>query len=717
MATVTKKPSSAGPPSSKRTDEPQLHWIWRGFDSIYRFLASLKLAVLSLSTLAATLALATFIEAWYGTGAVQQFVYRSKGFAILLAFLGTNILCAALIRYPWTKRQTGFVVTHTGLLIVLLGSFISVNIADEGQVGMLEGSAPVSQVVRLDHPVVRVRTPDPHGTGAEEYVYPFFGGSFAWSADRKETLTGPKDPFRIEVSRYLPASSAPLPVREPDPSGEGPPMLKASLMLKTPNMPQAQNVLDQGPGGDGGWMVARNPRIGRATESLGPAMIAFQFASGPNVAQIVDDFLHPPANPLTDSQARIHYKDKAGKDRVYEWAVTDDQGGKSVTLPESDLTVTFDKKVMAPVPAEMDPHWIEGEGGDGVVPAVLFKVKKGNGPEIPHYGWAAWPMVPSFINPRDFEDGQELVRIGYFTPPSLASKGAVMQGRFGVIEIMGTPDKALYYRAFGRDENDGKHGLRGIGPLTLGRSMPFASKGPMMLSFRVDDLVPSGKTRMVCEPVTLSKADLNNGIPACEVRMTVGDHTETFWLRRTPDLSPHFQDVPFPGGAYRLAYDFDRKDLGFNLKLTDFDVGMDPGTATPSSFTSQVLLTDPEKEITDRPITVSMNEPMVHRGWTLYQSNYIPMTDESGRRTGQFMSVFQARYDPAWQVIYLGCLLVIAGTFVQFYMRAGVFTDGGKKERAWAEARERKALIKAGQAPPPPTVLSTEDVVNDDEPL
>ena len=28
---------------------------------------------------------------------------------------GTNILCAALIRFPWKKRQTGFVITHAGL--------------------------------------------------------------------------------------------------------------------------------------------------------------------------------------------------------------------------------------------------------------------------------------------------------------------------------------------------------------------------------------------------------------------------------------------------------------------------------------------------------------------------------------------------------------------------------------------------------------------------
>src|SRR4029077_15569980 len=101
----------------------------RVVDVIYRFLASLKLAVISLASLAATLAYATFFESWYGTGAAQEYIYRSAGFAVLLAFLGMNILCAALIRYPWKKRQTGFVITHAGLLIVLAGSYYSVRTA------------------------------------------------------------------------------------------------------------------------------------------------------------------------------------------------------------------------------------------------------------------------------------------------------------------------------------------------------------------------------------------------------------------------------------------------------------------------------------------------------------------------------------------------------------------------------------------------------------
>ena len=143
MATATKKfppASSPQPHAQERAPSPSLFDRFaRMIDVIYRFLASLKLAVISISTLAATLAYATFFESWYGAGASQEYIYRSPGFAILLAFLGMNILCAALIRYPWKKRQTGFVVTHVGLLILLAGSYYSVRTADEGQVGMLEG--------------------------------------------------------------------------------------------------------------------------------------------------------------------------------------------------------------------------------------------------------------------------------------------------------------------------------------------------------------------------------------------------------------------------------------------------------------------------------------------------------------------------------------------------------------------------------------------------
>jgi hypothetical protein len=132
MASAVKIATSSPTDAEPRGSVGPKGWAYRTIDSIYRFLASLKLAVITLGTLASVLAYATFFESSHGAAAVQEWIYQSRWFAILLAFLGTNILCAALIRYPWKKRQTGFVVTHAGLLIVLGSSWYGLMNSNEG---------------------------------------------------------------------------------------------------------------------------------------------------------------------------------------------------------------------------------------------------------------------------------------------------------------------------------------------------------------------------------------------------------------------------------------------------------------------------------------------------------------------------------------------------------------------------------------------------------
>ena len=72
MAMATKKVSPASGPPPRRQERAASPALFDRFtrlvDAAYRFLASLKLAVISLATLAATLAYATFFESWYGAG-------------------------------------------------------------------------------------------------------------------------------------------------------------------------------------------------------------------------------------------------------------------------------------------------------------------------------------------------------------------------------------------------------------------------------------------------------------------------------------------------------------------------------------------------------------------------------------------------------------------------------------------------------------------------
>ncbi len=109
----------------QKLNQPTQPLFVRSILSLYEFFASLKLAVVLILLVAIVLGSATFVEANYGTAAVGFLIYHTWYFAALLSLLALNIFCAAAIRFPWKRHQTGFVITHIGLLTLLSGSAIS----------------------------------------------------------------------------------------------------------------------------------------------------------------------------------------------------------------------------------------------------------------------------------------------------------------------------------------------------------------------------------------------------------------------------------------------------------------------------------------------------------------------------------------------------------------------------------------------------------------
>jgi hypothetical protein len=717
MASVTKRTPSASaesPHSERRSGSPSaLDRLASLVDRVYRFLASLKLAVLSLGTLAATLAYATLVESWYGAAASQAIIYRSPGFAILLAFLGTNILCAALIRYPWKKRQTGFVVTHAGLLIVLCGSLYQVRTADEGQVGMLEGDVK-SELVRIDHPMIRVQEVDPHTRQeVREYDLPFHPGPFAWgpgnartglldrvvsgfssaastssSADG-ELLSQPGDPFRFVVKEYFPAAA---PAVAHIASADGSAMVRMGLQFKGPAMPRAQEAFQTD---EEKWFVTEK-KFHRIVRSQPPALLAFSAVDRP---ELVDDFLKPAVVADSGGVARFRYHDQSGRPRSYDWALGGQQG-KSVLLPDSDLTVTLTEMTEFPT----HTGGLDQVLGEDPIPIALFKIQAAGSEPVTHMALANLPMVPNVIPHEDHGERaipKPLAAIHYMVAPILDPK---INGRFGQIEVLAGPDQSLHYRVFGRGKTS-QGELRSAGPLKVGQSVVAfgGANVPMTITFKVEEYIPSGVEKQIYEPIVLPKGQMGNGIAACRAEMTVGGQTKELWLSRSENLDPPPpRMVAFDEVVYQIMYDVDRKPLGFELKLDDFDTGFEPGTEQATHFVSQVRLTDRSQGIKDNPYTISMNHPLDHRGYTFYQSNYIRVRDPRTREfTGQFQSVFQVASNPGRPIIYAGCLLVVVGIFLQFYMRAGIFTDGGKKERERATAK----LAKRAAQPAPQAVL------------
>ena len=151
------------------------------------FLASLRLAVVVMLTLATTCAWATFYEMKHGTPAAQRDIYMTPAFALLLALLGVNIFAVMVSRWPWKAHHTGFVIAHVGILTLLAGSLISLHRGLDSNMPLYEGET--SDRVSLLEKALHVSIP---ATGAH--------GSFPVAFEKRPPTSGREMRFAVPQS-------------------------------------------------------------------------------------------------------------------------------------------------------------------------------------------------------------------------------------------------------------------------------------------------------------------------------------------------------------------------------------------------------------------------------------------------------------------------------------------------------------------------------------
>lgn len=134
------------------------------FKAVYRFLASLQLALLLLTVLIVACAVGTVYESRVNAEVARHWVYNAPWFNAWLVLLVANLFCAAAIRYPWKPHQTGFVITHAGIILLLIGGMIDRKWGVEGYVGLTVGDAP-ADTMNLREQEMLVFRPTEAGSG------------------------------------------------------------------------------------------------------------------------------------------------------------------------------------------------------------------------------------------------------------------------------------------------------------------------------------------------------------------------------------------------------------------------------------------------------------------------------------------------------------------------------------------------------------------------
>jgi len=120
---------------------------------IVRFLASLKLAVISMGSLGIILAAGTIVESRYNADMARLVLYEQWYFRLVLVFLFVNILLAVVVRLPLRRDQYAFGCIHAGMLTLLLGAVTTQMGGMDGTMDIPEGAS--SMAVRLPETVVR----------------------------------------------------------------------------------------------------------------------------------------------------------------------------------------------------------------------------------------------------------------------------------------------------------------------------------------------------------------------------------------------------------------------------------------------------------------------------------------------------------------------------------------------------------------------------------
>lgn len=187
------------------------------------------------------------------------------------------------------------------------------------------------------------------------------------------------------------------------------------------------------------------------------------------------------------------------------------------------------------------------------------------------------------------------------------------------------------------------------------------------LPFRVrfTNHLRNGRPRLESGAVEMHAVALERGpeyrLPAVQVHVAEGgDVIAEDWLwggQRMP--------LVFESDGQTWTIDLRRKQtqLPFTVALRDFTVERHPGTHLPKSFVSEV--TRIENGVREE-VTISMNKPMRHRGYTLYQSGWGPQDAAPGER---LYTVLAVSHNPVERWPLYASVIIMLGLIYHFVVK------------------------------------------------
>ena len=637
----------------------------------FRFFASVKLAVVLLSVLIVASIVGTLYETSFDARVARAYIYNAWWFDLWLTLLCINLTCAAFSRMPWKRHHTGFLITHLGIIILLVGAMIGRGWGIEGTMTLHKGEPPDNQLV-VDQRVLRVEQP---GVETRQYPVEIIGRhptpAHPWSLG--QTAGG----WDLALVDYAPLIDAAFEPQAVPPAlaaaGGAQPAVRVRLVTK-----RVGATLDS-------WLLAGDAEhasldlSGLASVQLRRGVAPSPSASDPAVPPqptVSEAFvalaLSPtqtvdiPSPDTVSSGANVRLVvDAAGKKTVFvdwrgaSWTFDPDTDeGKAQPLSDSGLSVTIEGYWPDFVMRDGKPETASREPRN---PAVLVRVQG----KLPTTIAADDPAPP----------------IGTTTPgvPPPISAGTQASNQAVIYcDDQGNLTYTLKSRAAPAPVR---------GALKVGDPIPT---GWMDWQLEAVQVIPAALNRTTFRPVRDARPStndqsatsgdpkvVNSGDGNAPGPVSAANRGEGVLVRLSHNGQTHEQwaavgwqvTLPTTPQPTRLAYDSLIEGLPIGLQLENFEVTFNDGTDDPASFRSHLKVTDVEgREGTG---SCSMNQPFNFPGhwWNTFSGLTFKMSQAQWSPNDLNQSTIQILRDPGWLFKWIGSLLICAGIFTLFYLR------------------------------------------------
>jgi len=608
---------------------------------LFRFLASLQLALLLLAVVIIASIFGTLYESRFTAEVARAYIYEAWWFDLWLLFLALNLATVAVSRMPWRKSHTGFLLTHLGIILILAGAYVGKTFGIEGSVTLFKGQPPVSQLL-INQRELRIALGE-----ASPVRLPASVLSRPPTPERPLRI-GTYQGWNILATGFAPQMESVFRAAPSTDPGAAPAL---RFTLKTALMGQSMEH----------WLWTGEAE--RATLDLGLARIRLLSGTAP----LPDAPSAPSAASSTPSRPRpvdlaetIFAFAKLPGQQVAK-VLRGGSTGAQLLLEESSgtltLRLTLDGKTstFTTPAAELPRTW--------PIPGSRLRLA------LQDY-WPDFQLQNNQPVSRSSDPLNPAVLVeiaGQAVPAAPATAATNPHSSPAPDETSASPSRLDLYAAADGTLTYLLHASKAPPRRGVLQSGATLATGWADWTFTLDEFLPAAAAQTDFRPFPADRPPPHSGPKPPQgllVRLqkdgtTVEEWVPQGWLIQSPS----------PDGLFRLSYGYKTASLPFALQLKDFEVERYPGSSNPSEFRSTLTILQADGG-TDTG-SCSMNQPFNHPGgwWRAWTGLTYKMSQAGWNPDNLGQSSIQILRDPGWFFKWTGSLILCLGIFALFYLR------------------------------------------------